>query len=142
MVVSAPASAQDCFDHVSTRNYTPWNCTAMPEIDRVFRMQTITWNGREMTPQDFLTQACRIDTGDYVELMSTLSAPFWERGVYEVPDNWWRGSTYVNVPLDTWFDVIVRTMKSGGSLVIGGDVSEPGINGFEVVQQLENKPEV
>ena len=30
MVLSTPASAQDCFDHVSTRDYTPWNCTAMP----------------------------------------------------------------------------------------------------------------
>jgi len=95
--------------------------------------ETITWNGREMDPQDFLAQVCRIETGNYVELMSTLSAPFWERGVYDVPDNWWRGSTYVNVPIDTWLDVIVRTMKSGGSLVIGGDVSEPGINGFEDV---------
>ena len=47
MGVSAPASAQDCFDHLSTRNYTPWNCTAMPEIDRVFRMQTITWKGHD-----------------------------------------------------------------------------------------------
>jgi hypothetical protein len=46
-VVSTPASAQDCFDHISTRNYTPWNCTAMPEIDRVFRMQTIVWNGHD-----------------------------------------------------------------------------------------------
>lgn len=36
-----------CFDHVTTRNYTPWNCSATPDIDRVFRMQTIQWKGHD-----------------------------------------------------------------------------------------------
>jgi hypothetical protein len=46
-VLTTPVSAQDCFGHVSTRDYTPWDCTAIPDIDRVFRMQTITWKGHD-----------------------------------------------------------------------------------------------
>ena len=42
-----PASAQGCFEHVSTRSYAPWDCSAAPFIDRVFRMQTISWNDHE-----------------------------------------------------------------------------------------------
>jgi hypothetical protein len=46
-VFAAPLMAEECFEHVSTRNYTPWDCSATPGIDRVFRMQTITWKGHE-----------------------------------------------------------------------------------------------
>lgn len=93
--------------------------------------ETISWNGQVVNPNEFLTNVCRINLDDYIDLMSTLSKPFWKRDVYEVPDNWWRGAGYVNVPLDTWFEVIRRTITSGQTLVIGGDVSEPGLNGFE-----------
>ena len=44
---STQANAQGCFEHISTRNYSPSNCTADPDIDRVFRMQLITWNGHD-----------------------------------------------------------------------------------------------
>ena len=95
--------------------------------------ETIEWQGRSMDPLTFLDEVCRLELDDYVELMSTLSQPFWEYGIYDVPDNWWRGSTYLNVPLEDWYAVILRTMTHGGSLLIGGDVSEPGLNGFEDV---------
>jgi bleomycin hydrolase len=95
--------------------------------------ESINWRGLEMDPRSFLEEVCQLELDDYVDVMSTLSKPFWVRDVYEVPDNWWRGAGYLNVPLDTWYDIIVRTMKRGGSLVIGGDVSEPGLNGFEDV---------
>jgi bleomycin hydrolase len=61
--------------------------------------------------------------------MSTLSVPFWTRGEYAVPDNWWHDASYVNVPLDVWYGVITKTAAAGRSLVIGGDVSEPGLYG-------------
>lgn len=93
--------------------------------------ETFQWNGSEMTPEEFLDDVCRIDPGDYVSLMSTLSVPFWSLGSYDVPDNWWHDSTYVNVPLDDWYGVIRKVASAGNSLVIGGDVSEPGLWGLE-----------
>ena len=93
--------------------------------------ETVTWNGTEMSPQAFLTDICRINPADYVSVMSTLSQPMWARGEYDVPDNWWHGADTVNVPLDIWYGIILDSVKDGRSLAIGGDVSEPGINGFE-----------
>ncbi len=37
------ASAQGCFAFVEDFSYSPSNCSAQPEIDRVFRLQAITW---------------------------------------------------------------------------------------------------
>ncbi len=95
--------------------------------------ETIEWDGAQMTPSEFLSEVCRIDPDDYVSVMSTLSVPFWTRGEYAVPDNWWHDASYLNVPLDVWYETIVRVIDSGHSLAIGGDVSEPGLNGFEDV---------
>ncbi len=93
--------------------------------------ETVMWNGAELSPRTFLGEVCRIDPADYVTVMSTLSQPMWARGEYDVPDNWWHGADTVNVPLNTWYGIILDSVKDGRSLVIGGDVSEPGLNGFE-----------
>jgi len=65
--------------------------------------------------------------------MSTLSKPFWARAEYQVPDNWWHDASYVNVPLDVWYATLLRAAMAGHGAVLGGDVSEPGMNGFEDV---------
>lgn len=93
--------------------------------------ETVNWNGTDMSPVEFLADVCRLDPSDYVSVMSTLSQPMWARGEYAVPDNWWHGADTVNVPLDTWYGIILDSIANGRSLVIGGDVSEPGLNGFE-----------
>ncbi len=95
--------------------------------------EVVDWNGVSMTPQAFLSEICRIDPDDYVTLMSTLQAPFWTRGEYRVPDNWWHDASYINLPLDVWFGTLVRAVTAGHGAVLGGDVSEPGMNGFEDV---------
>jgi bleomycin hydrolase len=87
--------------------------------------------GGGLPPQEFMTRVCRLDPDAYVDLMSTLSVPFWTRGEYAVPDNWWHGADYVNLPLEDWYGVIGRALAGGYSVVIGGDVSEPGIYGLE-----------
>jgi len=93
--------------------------------------EIVEWDGAEMTPQTFLAEVCKIDPDDFVSLISTLSVPFWTRGSYTVPDNWWHDQSYVNLPLDIWYEVIRNTAAAGQSLVIGGDVSEPGLYGLE-----------
>lgn len=95
--------------------------------------EQVLWKGESYSPKAFLDDVCGIDPGDYVSVMSTLSQPMWARGEYDVPDNWWHGGDTVNVPLDTWYGIILSSIAEGRSLVIGGDVSEPGLNGFEDV---------
>jgi hypothetical protein len=47
LVSASQAAAQGCFEHITTRNYSAWNCGASPDLDRVFRLQTITWNDHD-----------------------------------------------------------------------------------------------
>ena len=93
--------------------------------------EKIDWKGSQLDPKVFLSSVCGIDPDDYVSLISTLSIPFWTHGSYAVPDNWWHDTSYVNVPLETWYGVVLDTAAAGQSLVIGGDVSEPGLWGLE-----------
>lgn len=89
------------------------------------------WKGKTYTPQDFLTQVVKLKMDDYVDVMSTLQAPMYTRAEFRVPDNWWRDASYVNVPLSEWYAAIRQAVEKGFTVAIGGDVSEPGINGFE-----------
>lgn len=92
---------------------------------------SFTWNGASYTPKEFLARVLKLDMDDYVEVMSTLSVPFYTRGEYKVPDNWWHDTNYHNVPLDQWYAAIKQAVGNGYTVAIGGDISEPGINGFE-----------
>jgi len=42
----------------------------------------------------------KINPDDYVDLISILQQPYWEKVEYEVPDNWWHNKDYHNVPLN------------------------------------------
>ncbi len=95
--------------------------------------QSFAWQGRTLTPQQFLAQETGLKMDDYVEVMSTLQAPFYSRGEFLVPDNWWHSRDYVNLPLDVWYALILQAIRNGYSVVIGGDVSEPGKLGFQDV---------
>ncbi|MDD5562101.1 MAG: C1 family peptidase [Thermoanaerobaculaceae bacterium] len=93
--------------------------------------ERFAYQGREYTPQQFLAQVVAIDLDDYAEFMSTLSLPFYTRGEYKVPDNWWHDASYYNVPLAEWYAALKHAVQQGYTVAIGGDVSEPGYNGFE-----------
>ena len=54
---------------------------------------------------------------------------FWTTGELKVEDNWWKGTDCHNVPLDVWYDTLVKAVKAGSTTAIGGDVSEPGYDG-------------
>jgi bleomycin hydrolase len=93
--------------------------------------ERFAYEGREYTPQQFLAQVVKINLDDYAEFMSTLSLPFYTRGEYKVPDNWWHDASYYNVPLDEWYAALKHAVQQGYTVALGGDVSEPGYNGFE-----------
>jgi bleomycin hydrolase len=89
------------------------------------------YKGKRTTPQRFLKDVVRLDLDDYIQLMSTISEPFYSYGEFEVPDNWRPTATYYNLPLDRYYECITRAAGMGYTVCIGGDISEPGYNGFE-----------
>jgi|WetSurMetagenome_2_1015567.scaffolds.fasta_scaffold87180_2 bleomycin hydrolase len=91
------------------------------------------YEGREMTPLEFLKNETPLDMDGYVDVMSTSFYPFYTFQEYAVPDNWWHNKEYLNVPLDAWYGLILKAVKTGYTVGIGGDVSEPGKLGFQDV---------
>jgi bleomycin hydrolase len=47
-----------------------------------------------------------------------------------VRDNWRRKDDYLNLPLDDWYRVLRETVKDGWTVALGGDNSEPGMDGL------------
>lgn len=102
------------------------------------------YNGKIYTPKQFFKEVLRLNPDDYVTFMSTMSQPFYKQGIFDVPDNWRRAKDYYNVPLDVFYRIIKHAITHGYSMVIGGDVSEPGYNGFEdaaVIPTFDIPPE-
>jgi len=95
--------------------------------------QNFTYEGKQYTPRDFLQKVLKLKLDDYYDLISTTSRPFYSQAEFKVEDNWWHDSSYINLPLDVWYNIIKKSINNGYSLAIGGDVSEPGYLGFEDV---------
>jgi len=91
--------------------------------------ETIEVDGQTMTPKQYLEKALELPLDDYVCFISTKSLPYYTKGEYKVPDNWWHSEEYHNVPLDEFLGTIVRALKKGYTVALGGDISEPGISG-------------
>ncbi len=86
-------------------------------------------NGKKYSPKEYLNNYLKLNMDDYVDILSYKQEPFWKQVEYHVPDNWWHDSSYYNVPLNVFMKIIKRAVKNGYTMAIGGDVSEPGING-------------
>ncbi len=91
--------------------------------------KSFTYNGKTMTPLEFLQDETGLQLDDYYSLISTARFPFYTYAEYDVPDNWWHNKDYINLPLEEWYNLVRKTIKSGHTLVIAGDVSEPGHQG-------------
>jgi bleomycin hydrolase len=89
-----------------------------------------TYDGRKYTPKSYLKDYLKINTNDYVDIMSLKEKPYYQQVEYDVSDNWWHDSSYYNVPLDVFMKTIKATIKNGVTMVIGGDVSEAGYDGW------------
>jgi bleomycin hydrolase len=88
----------------------------------------VVWNGKTYTPVQFLSDVTRLKLDDYVDILSYLQAPFWEKVEYKVTDNWWHCSDYYNVPLNDFMLALKSAIRKGYSIAIGGDVSEAGLD--------------
>lgn len=87
---------------------------------------TVPVDGKQLTPLEYLKQVARLNPDDYVEFLSFLAKPYWQHTEYEVPDNWWHGKEYINVPLDDFMGAFKSAIRKGYSLAIAADMSEPG----------------
>lgn len=86
------------------------------------------FEGKHYTPKTFLSDYLKLNMDDYVEVLSYLQQPFWQKVEYEVPDNWWHSKDYYNVPLDVFMEVLNHAIENGYTTSIGGDVSEAGFS--------------
>ena len=86
------------------------------------------YEGEQMSPIDFRENVAKVNPDDYVDFISTLEAPYFEKAEYNVPDNWWHSEDYYNVPLDEFMNLIDSSIRSGYSVAFGGDVSESGLS--------------
>lgn len=91
--------------------------------------ETIEVDGQTMTPREYLENVLALPLDDYVCFMSLKSLPFYTKGEYKVPDNWWHSKDYYNVPLDDFYNALVSAIQNGYTVALGGDISEPGISG-------------
>lgn len=94
--------------------------------------------GKEYTPQQYLTDYLKLNMDDYVDFMSLMEKPYYKKVEYEVTDNWWHSADYYNVPLNEYINAVKNAVKSGYTLVIGGDVSEAG---YDTRQNLAIVPD-
>lgn len=90
--------------------------------------ETFTYQGDTYDPQTFLHRVLQLDPGAYVSCVSDMRAPFGERMLFDVHDNW-RRSQYLNLSLGDFMAAIDRALDRGYTVAIGGDNSEPGMDG-------------
>ena len=89
--------------------------------------ETIIIEGKELTPKQYLSDVLKLNMNEYFSFMSTSREKFNEQHELIEDDNW-RHSLYYNVSLDDFYSIIVKSVKSGYTISICGDVSEPGHN--------------
>ncbi|MBN1639383.1 MAG: peptidase C1 [Ignavibacteriales bacterium] len=95
--------------------------------------EKIIVDGKEMTPLEYFENIVNLDLNNYVDFISTIKHPYYQKAEFEVPDNWWKCNDYYNIPLDDFMSIIKDAIRNEYTVNIGGDVSEPGIDGFEEV---------
>jgi bleomycin hydrolase len=88
----------------------------------------ITINGRKLTPVQYLQDVLKINPDDYVDILSYMQEPFYQKVEYKVPDNWWHSTDYYNVPLNIYMSALKSAVRNGYTVSIGGDTSEPGFD--------------
>lgn len=91
-------------------------------------LSEFSWDGKKYTPQNFMTDYCKIIPRDYFNFMSDNKYTFNQKCELVEDDNWWHCKDYYNVPVDDFITIIDTALKSGYTISICGDFSEPGID--------------
>ncbi len=88
----------------------------------------IVVDGRSLTPLEYLASLGLVPD-DYVSFVSFMYLPFYTRGEYKVPDNWWHSGDYRNLPLYEFSLALLRALRKGYTATLAVDFSEPGYLG-------------
>lgn len=89
--------------------------------------ENFTYKGKSYTPQGFAKDVVKLDPKDYMEFISVTSAPYWEKSMMMVPDNWAFQWDY-NIPMEDMVTTIDNALHKGYTVAWGGDVSEPSFS--------------
>lgn len=98
--------------------------------------ESFSVNGQMMSPKEYLDKVVDLDLNNYIDVLSLYEHGYWNVVEHDVPDNWWNGANYHNVPLDVFMDAAKNAIKNGYSFAIGGDVSETGYNSHKEVAMV------
>jgi bleomycin hydrolase len=90
---------------------------------------SILIEGKTVTPKEYADEVLKLPIDDYVEVMSSGMTPFHQSAELLVPDNWLRYQGYWNVPIDEFMESLDHAVRSGYSVAVDCDVSEPGFKG-------------
>ncbi len=96
----------------------------------------VTVAGKDYSPQEYLKNVLKLNPDDYIDVMSLIEKPYWEKAEYEVEDNWWHSADYYNVPLDVYTALIKQSIRNGYTMAIGGDTSESGFDSWNNVAMV------
>jgi bleomycin hydrolase len=88
--------------------------------------KSVVIEGKTLTPKEYADDVLKLPIDDYVEIMSSGTTPFHKAAELLVPDNWLRYEGYWNVPIDEFMEILDHALRSGYSVAVDCDVSEPG----------------
>jgi bleomycin hydrolase len=88
----------------------------------------IAVEGRSLTPLEYLGEL-GLEPSDYVAFISFMRLPFYTKGEFTVPDNWWHSRDFYNLPLYEFSLAFLRALRKGYTATLAVDFSEPGYLG-------------
>ena len=86
-------------------------------------VKTFEYNGKTYTPNEFLN-ITKLIPDNYVTLTTFTHRPYYSKFILDIPDNFSYGSFY-NIPLNEYMNVMNAALKSGYTIELDIDVSEP-----------------
>lgn len=122
------------------KSLNAWNETEVVETIRSIMNHymgeppvSIKVNNKSIGPKQYLAEVLKLNMDDYIDLTSIHSHPYWTKVEYEVPDNWWHDSSYYNVPLNDYMNIVKQCVRKGYTMMVGGDVSETGFDAWSQI---------
>ena len=101
--------------------------------------ETFTYKGKSYSPKSFAKEVVGINPSEYIEISSFTDAPYYEKTMLMVPDNWAFNQIY-NVKIDDMTTIIDNALKKGYTVAWCADVSEKSFswkNGVAFVPSKE-----
>ena len=97
-----------------------------------------TFKGKNYTPQSFAKEVVGINPDEYIEMSSFTNAPYYQKTLLAVPDNWSFDQVY-NVKVNDMTDVIDNALKKGYTVAWATDVSEKSFSWKNGVAYVSTK---